>query len=78
MRINICNKISTGAILRSKKNNLYSGKGEKMKQEKGGKHFGSSLKIEQVGRGGKSWAKSFITWIGVESIGFMNSVLEYH
>ena len=49
-----------------------------MKQEKGGKHFGSSLKIEQVGRGGKSWAKSFITWIGVESIGFMNSVLEYH
>ena len=49
-----------------------------MKQEKGGKHFGSSLKIEQVGRGGKSWTKSLITWIGVESIGFMNSVLEYH
>ena len=59
MRINICNKISTGAILRSKKNNLYSGKGEKDEAGKRGKkHFGLSLKIEQVGRGGKSWTKS--------------------
>ena len=33
MRINICNKISTGAILRSKKNNLCSGKGEKDETE---------------------------------------------
>ena len=50
MRINICNKISTGAILRSKKNNLCSGKGEKDETETR-KCFGLSLKIEQVGRG---------------------------
>ena len=31
--LNICNKISTGAILRSKKNNLCSGKGEKDETE---------------------------------------------
>ena len=39
MRINICNKISTGAILRSKKNNLCSGKGEKDEVGKRGKTF---------------------------------------
>ena len=78
MRINICNKISAGAILRSKKNNLYSGKGEKDEAGKRGKTFWFKFEDRASGRGGKSWTKSLITWIGVESIGFMNSVLEYH
>ena len=32
MRFNICNKFSNGVILRNKKNNMCSGKREKMKR----------------------------------------------
>ena len=51
MRINICNKISTGAILRSKKNNLCSGEGKKMKQEKGEKTIWFKFEDRASGEG---------------------------
>ena len=51
MRINICNKISTGAILRSKKINLYSGKGEKDETGKKGKTFWFKFEDRASGEG---------------------------
>ena len=51
MRINICNKTSAGAILRSKKNNLYSGKGEKDEAGKRGKTFWFKFEDRASGEG---------------------------
>ena len=53
MRINICNKISAGAILRSKKNNLYSGKGEKDEAGKRGETFWFKFEDRASGKGWK-------------------------
>ena len=81
--LNICNKFSNGVILRNKKNNMCSGRREKMKR---GTRicFGLKLKIEWVGRGwkkldqndgwvkmswiGMSWTKRYALWIQFFSI----------
>ena len=59
MRINICNKISAGAILRSKKNNLYSGKGVKGEAGKRGKTFWFKFEDRTSGERWKELGEKF-------------------